>query len=414
MNFKEKIKDKHFYCIGTSYKKADASVRGLFSIDTIGQKKMLLKAKEEAVDGLVVISTCNRTEIYAFAQTPDEIVENLCRFSRATADDFEKYGYVYCGKEAVEHVFNVGCGLDSQILGDFEIIGQLKKSFALSKEYGLLNSYMDRLQNAVIQASKRIKNETELSSGVTSVAFASVKYILENVENISEKKILLFGIGKIGRNTCENLVKHIDNKNITLINRTNEKAKDIGGKFNLRVKQYDELEKEIQKSDILIVATGAQHTTVKKNMVPKEKEMLILDLSVPENVEKEIGDRQKITLIDIDSLSKMTDDTLEKRKEFIPKAQEIIEEIKEEFYKWVSNRQFAPAIHMLKDRLEKIRDVEILFHKKKIDEFQEEQIRVYSDRFIQKITTLYMNHLKKTDMVDENLLMIEEIFGENN
>ena len=122
-------------------------------------------------------------------------------------------------------MFRVGSGLDSQILGDFEIISQLKVSARKSKASGLLNTYTERLVNAVIRASKRIKNETELSSGATSVSFASVQYIMNTVQNISEKNILLFGVGKIGRNTCENLVKHTKNSHITLINRTKQKPR---------------------------------------------------------------------------------------------------------------------------------------------------------------------------------------------
>ena len=114
-------------------------------------------------------------------------------------------------------MFKVGTGLDSQILGDFEIIAQLKQSFKLSKKHQMLNPYMERLFNAVLQASKRIKNETELSSGATSVSYVSVRYMLDSIPDLDNKKIVLFGVGKIGRNTCENLVKHTKNKNIILI-----------------------------------------------------------------------------------------------------------------------------------------------------------------------------------------------------
>ena len=124
-------------------------------------------------------------------------------------------------------MFRVGSGLDSQILGDFEIISQLKLVPELLKKQGLLNPFIERLINAVIQASKRIKTETEISSGATSVSFASVQYILNNIRNSFKKNILLFGTGKIGRNTCENLVKHTKNEHITLINRTKTKLKKL-------------------------------------------------------------------------------------------------------------------------------------------------------------------------------------------
>jgi len=175
--------------------------------------------------------------------------------------------YVYKNNDAISHLFRVGTGLDSQILGDFEIISQLRQSFNRSKKFNIANPFLERLCNSVIQASKRIKNDTEISSGATSVAFASVQYIFKTIPDISEKNILLFGTGKIGRNTCENLIKHTKNSQITLINRTRDKAQRIAGKFDLVVKDYGDLQTEIRNSDVLIVATGAQSPTISKEMI---------------------------------------------------------------------------------------------------------------------------------------------------
>jgi len=271
---------KHFYTIGLSYKKADAEIRGHFSLDEDSKLRLLKQAKDEGIDGILVTSTCNRTEIYGFAQHPFQLIKLLCEHTHGTVEEFEKVAYVYKNKQAISHIFRVGTGLDSQILGDFEIISQLKIAFVRSKKLGLVNAFLERLVNAVIQASKRIKNETEISSGATSVSFASVQYILKNIESVSEKNILLFGTGKIGRNTCENLVKHTRNNHITLINRTKDKAEKIAGKFNLIVKDYADLQAEIRNADILIVATGAQNPTISKELIYSKKELLVLDLSI--------------------------------------------------------------------------------------------------------------------------------------
>jgi len=220
-------KHNTFYAIGLSYKKADAEIRGHFSLDTLSKEKILKEAKEEGVEGLLVISTCNRTELYGFAESTEQLIKLLSKYTQGAGDEFKKVAYTYKNHEAISHLFKVGTGLDSQILGDFEIISQIKQSFVISKKLGIANPFLERLCNAVIQASKRIKNETEISSGATSVAFASVQYILSRVPNISEKNILLFGIGKIGRNTCENLIKHTKNDHITLINRTKDKAERL-------------------------------------------------------------------------------------------------------------------------------------------------------------------------------------------
>ena len=300
--------------------------------------------------------------------------------------------------------------MDSQILGDFEIISQFKKAFILSKKYNLVNAFIERLQNSVIQASKRVKNETELSSGATSVSFASVQYILSNVKNISQKNILLFGTGKIGRNTCENLIKHTDNNHITLINRTKEKAQQIAGKFNVLVKNFSELTEELLQTDVLVVATGSKTPTINKDILPKDKEMLILDLSIPKNVDENVKTIKGVTLIHMDHLSQMTDSTLERRKTFIPDAQRIIKEVKAEFEDWLQNRRFAPTIRALKMELENLKNSEIDFQRKKINNFNEEQAEILSNRIIQKITTKFINHLKESNSAEDSLQFMQQIF----
>ncbi|HEY0045461.1 MAG TPA: glutamyl-tRNA reductase, partial [Flavobacterium sp.] len=197
-------KHQTFYAIGLSYKKADAAIRGKFSLDSKAKTNLLRQAKEDGIDSLIVTSTCNRTEIYGYAEHPFQLIKLLCDNSDGTVEDFQKVAYIYKNQEAVSHLFRVGTGLDSQILGDFEIISQIKSSFTEAKSIGVANAFMERLVNSVIQASKRIKTETGISSGATSVSFASVQFILRNVEDIKNKNILLFGTGKIGRNTCEN------------------------------------------------------------------------------------------------------------------------------------------------------------------------------------------------------------------
>ena len=225
-------KHSSFYAIGLSYKKADAEIRGKFSLDVPKIDAITLDAKKEGIEGLLAISTCNRTELFGFAQHPFELIQLLCKHTKGTVEEFQEVAYVFKNHDAFNHLFRVGTGLDSQILGDFEIISQIRQSFYRSKKHGMCNPFLERLCNSVIQASKRIKNETELSSGSTSVAFASVKYIKNNVSDISNKNILLFGTGKIGRNTCKNLVKHTKNTHITLINRTKQKAEAVAGKIS--------------------------------------------------------------------------------------------------------------------------------------------------------------------------------------
>ncbi|UMY66318.1 MULTISPECIES: glutamyl-tRNA reductase [unclassified Flavobacterium] len=404
-------KSTSFYAVGLSFKKADAETRGLFSLDAAGKQRVLEQAQQQGIGALLVTSTCNRTEIYGFAEHPFQLIGLLCGNTNGTVELFQQVGYVFKNHEAIGHMFRVGTGLDSQILGDFEIISQLKAGFNEAKAMGLVNTFLDRLLTSVIQASKRIKNETQISSGATSVSFASVQYILKNVEDVGGKNILLFGTGKIGRNTCENLVKHTKNSHITLINRTRDKAEKLAGKLNLVVRDYAELQTELQKADVLVVATGATNPTVDKAILNLRKPLLILDLSIPKNVHENVMSVEGVTLVHLDHLSQITDETLENRKKHIPAAEAIIEEIKSEFIAWTKARKFAPTIHALKEKLNAIKESELDFQSKKISNFNEEQAKIISDRIIHKITTHFANHLKdEATMVDESIEWIEKVF----
>ncbi|OAB80159.1 glutamyl-tRNA reductase [Cochleicola gelatinilyticus] len=407
--------ESHFYAIGLNYQKADAEIRGHFSISETAQKNILEQAKHQNIESLSVISTCNRTELYGFATHADQFINLLCEHTQGTVEEFEKVAYVLKGEQAISHLFKVGTGLDSQILGDFEIISQLRQGFKRSKKMGLLNNFMERLGNEVIRASKRIKNETEISSGATSVSFAAVQYIMARVPYVSEKNLLLFGTGKIGRNTCENLIKHTQNGHITLINRTKDKAEKIAGKFNLIVKDYADIQSEIAQTDVLIVATGAQQPTISKELLFLKKSLLILDLSIPKNVASDVTENEFVTLVHLDELSKVTDKTLAHRASQIPIAKAIIQEIEAEFNQWVQNRKFAPTIQALKSKLSEIKMGEIDFQRRKRSDFNEEQAEIISNRIIQKITTHVANHLKDdTFETADSVALIQKVFQLSN
>jgi len=402
---------ENFFVIGVSHIKANAKIRGQFSLNEEQRRHLLITSKDKAIDGLVISSTCNRTEMYGFADDKQTLIDLLCDFSNADQYLFEEYGYTLKNDEAIHHMFRVGGGLDSQILGDFEIISQMKKSFSIAKQEDTSNFFLERLFNSVIQASKRIKNETKLSSGVTSVSFASVHYILEQVDLKAAKNILLFGTGKIGRNTCENLVKHTHNKHITLINRTKEKAEQMAGKFDLTVKDISQLEKEIEKADILIVATGAQKPTISPEYIRKDKQLLILDLSIPKNVQESVEELPNVDLLHLDKLSKMTDETMKNRKSEVPLAKAIIAETKTDFYEWLQTRKYAPTIKALKERFQQFQAEELDYHKKKAGDIDEQQINEFSDRLIHKITRSFASHLKNANgSTDDSIELLNKVF----
>ena len=344
-------KIKQFYAIGVSHKTASIDLRGKFSLIDSQLHALFLDIKEREIEDLLIINTCNRTEIYAWSTSDTLLINLLCTYSEGTHEDFNQIGYSLRNNDAINHIFRVGTGLESQILGDFEVIGQIKQSFYRSKKMGVAHGKLERLINSVIHASKRIKTETQISSGATSVAFASVQYILKNVPGIAEKNILLFGTGKIGANTCENLVKHSQNDHIILINRTQEKAEKIAGKFPVQVKPFGELSASIRESDVLIVATSSQKYTITPELVHNKKPLLILDLSLPRNVDPELNNRSNTQVIHLDELSKITDAAFERRKKFIPQSEKILEIVKLDFTDWLTHRKYLPTLKAFREKI---------------------------------------------------------------
>ena len=402
-----------FYNVGLSYKKADVNVRGVFNVTKEDQVLLLKEAKENGCEGLFVVSTCNRTEISGFAKHPFELISLLVKYSKGNLEDFINVSNVYKNKAAVNHLFNVAAGLDSQILGDYEIVGQLKNSFIQAKKMGVTNTYLERLMNLVLQASKDVKNNTKLSSGTTSVSYVAIQYIIDNIPNYNEKKVLNFGLGDIGKNTCKNILEYTNNKNLTLINRTEGKALDFKKLHpEITVKNISELSQEINDTDILIVSTGANFPTITKEHIKEGKELLILDLSMPENVDVSLKKIEGISLVNVDELSKITDKTVEIRKQEIPIAEGIIEQYKNEFNDWISYRKFVPAVNALKESLQTIQSHEIDFHRKKINNFNEEHAEIITSHMIQKITTQFVKHLKDDETsVDQSIEVISKIFN---
>jgi glutamyl-tRNA reductase len=343
---------------------------------------------------------------------PCLLIELLCDFSEGDSKEFTEISNVYRDQTAIHNLFRIGTGLESQILGDYEIVGQLRQSFKVAKENKTTNAFIERLVNSVLQASKRVKNETKLSSGTTSVSYAAVQYIVRNLSDYNSKNILVYGLGKMGKHTCKNLAEYTQNKSVCLINRTEEKATEfVKDHASIRKSVIENLKEEIANTDVLIVSTGAEKPTITEEHLTEGKEILILDLSMPENVAHYLTDHKNVTLVNVDELSKVTDETLAKRLAEVPYAEEIIESHKLEFNDWLNHRRFTPAISALKKSLESIKNDEINFQKKKITNFDESQAEILTSRFIQKITTQFVKHLKdENTSVSESIDIIQRVF----
>jgi glutamyl-tRNA reductase len=344
----------HFFVAGINYKKADATMRGQFAINEQGYENILNLAPFSNVDSLFILSTCNRTEIYGCVQNAQQLMHLLCTQTTSDVSTLKSMGYVKSGIQAIEHLFNVSAGLDSQILGDYEIVGQLKHAVKFAKDRGHLNCFTERLVNGALQSSKTIKNETRLSDGTISVSFAAVQYLKENVTVKPDTKILVVGIGKIGRNTCKNLVDYLGTTNIVLINRSENKAKELASELGLQQAPLAELGNHVASSDIILVATNAEEPIILKSQLENQGKKLVIDLSIPYNVESAVSTLPDVTLINVDEISKIKDNTLKQREAETPKAKAIIAEHIAVFMDWCLMRQNAPALKVVKTQLNDI------------------------------------------------------------
>jgi len=298
----------NFTVIGINYHKANAATRSDFAVCASKLELITRAAKQHQINDLIVLSTCNRTELYGTAAAAT-MIGFLCSATQNSSAAFEDLGYVLHGMEAVDHLFRVAAGLDSQIIGDYEILMQLKKAARYAKENGLLGSLADRLVNFALQASKRIKSETQLSTGTVSVAYAAIEVIREKVTDIQHKNVLLVGAGKFGCNVARNILEYFPGANVSITNRTPVKAEDFA-------------------------STNANTFTILPEFFSSKKQRLLLDLSVPKCIDPAVQQKDGIVLMDVDQISAILDKTFAKRRAEIPRALAIINETLGEFVEW--------------------------------------------------------------------------------
>ncbi|HPW87829.1 MAG TPA: glutamyl-tRNA reductase [Kaistella chaponensis] len=386
-------KTANFAVLSISFEKADAETRGKFSFFDENIKHFVNEIHDQNLGDAFVVSTCNRTEIYTTTPNYLLIAELYCKTIGVSLTDFMQYVNILKREEALNHLYRVAAGLESQIIGDFEIIGQIKNAYyRFKKEKQNSNPFLERAINSAIQISKRIKNETGISNGAASVSYAAVHYILKNQTQISEKNILLLGVGEIGQNTVENLVKHVYKPKVKIANRSVAKAEKIAEKYKIPHIEFDQFQEELSKTDILIVATGAQHPIINKTHFPNGKETLVIDLSIPNNVEKNITENTNVSLVDVDQLSLHISETMVQRQKEIPKAEAIIKEMTKDFLEWEKKRKLAPNIHHFKAVLKNMERNEMHNIHKKHHYVEVEDMKL-SDKMIQKITNRFAKYI---------------------
>lgn len=340
------------FCIaGINYRKSDVFVRGKFSLTTEQCEQLLNEVVKKHIPGAFVLSTCNRTEIYGISSSPQELIELLCLHTQGRIKDFIEHGYTHRGLKAVEHLFKMAAGIDSQIIGDHEILSQLKVATKFAKQHNCINNFLERVINFAIESSKRIKTETKLSSGTVSVSYAAIEIIKEKIANLKNKKILLLGTGKFGYNVAVNLKTYLPDCSLTFCNRTDEKAAELAKKCEADFISYKDLATNANDADIMIVSTSAESYTVIPSFFSTEKSRLILDLSIPQNVDPAVKNLEGTDLMNVDEISAILNKTIDKRKAELPKALQIIDDTIEELKEWYVMQANNPVLRKMKSHL---------------------------------------------------------------
>ena len=400
-----------FISVGISHWKTPIDIRGNFSFSQEAVEAILEEAKELDIPSLFVVTTCNRAQFFAHTHNAFILKELFARHTKASLAEFEDYHFLLQDDEAVHQLFELCCGLDSMILGDLQIVSQVKEAAKYSNKKGMLDGYTHRLMQFMLQAYKDVRTDTVINEGPASVAHAAVLFMKERYKQLNAKKILLFGTGEIGETTVKNLQKY-PYKEMVLINRTRSKAEAIAEPLGIRVADIETLKKELEDCDIFIVATGAFEPTIRTEHFENiNREMLLLDLSVPRNIDKKVDSLEGIQLIDMDQLNNIQDETLATRRKSIPKARTIINLHKNEFYDWVTMRKLAPTIKALREKLHTYRTDELEQQKFRLSETELQKADKLAASVVNKIANQATEFIKsKHRQSDEMVKMVEQMF----
>ena len=395
-----------FYSIGISHWNCPLEIREQFSIDK--QQSIDFISDLKALGGSAfTVSTCNRTQVFANNTNIHQLKEKFIKYTGNQNDNFEKYGFMLQGDEAIQNLFEVSTGIDSQILGDLQIFSQVKDGVEIAKNNDCINSHMDRLLQFVFQANKEVQSFTTISKGAASVAHAAIIKIRQKTEHLrKDKNILLLGTGEIGQRTLENLNSQTKAK-ITIINRTLEKAQEIAKSQKVNYAPIESLVHEIAKADVVVVATSSKEYTINEEHIANlNSEKLFIDLSVPRNIDPKLASNQYIELVDMDQLNAEADKTLENRKKDIPKAKTIINLYKLEFEDWSKLHTLGPTIKNLKMTFEEMKNSEIEKYKGQYQQDELERIKPLIDSIVKKISSKNIEYLRNRYRVDKDILEV--------
>ncbi len=408
---------KFFKAILLSYNTAPVGVREIFALSKEESKILLNSIKENTeIQEALIISTCNRTELYysSIDDLSDLLLDLLCQLKDSSLGIAkENFEILNEQEDAIRHLFNVAAGLDAKVVGDMQIVGQVKAAYELSVEMEMAASFLHRLMHTVFFTNKRIVKETAFRSGIASVSFASSELIEELIENKEEVHVLVIGIGKMGKDVCKTLVE-LGFSNITIINRTISKSEELAAELSQKCKintgTLENIYEHIQEADVVVSAAETEEPIIKVEGlkgINYMKHKFFIDLSMPRNIEKEIEELPGIVLYNIDDIELKTSEAVQLRKSSIPQVRVIIEESIIEFSEWYTNMKVSPVIQKMRETFEQIREEEIERYKRKMSLEAQEIVEILTKSIIQKIIKNPVLHLKAACVRGESESMIK-------
>lgn len=420
--------------VGLNHKTAPVEIREKLAFNSKEAIKEALREiiKQKGISEAVVISTCNRVEIYAYTSNvcnseiqeqnySEEAIKNfLADFHKIERQNFEEYLYIHYDKKAVEHLFKVASSLDSMIVGEPQITGQVKEAYEIALSERTTSLILNHLMNRALFTAKRVRNETRIDENPVSVSYAAVGLIKKVFDELSKKSILLLGAGEMAELALKHLIGN-GIKNVYIVNRTFERAKELAKEFNGVAVPFENLKEQLIKTDIVICSTGATNYVITEKMVKevmplrKYRPIFFIDISVPRNIEPACNDLDNVYLYNIDDLQDVVDSNLLERKKEAEKALSIVQEETEKFFQWVNSLESVPVIVSIRNKAEQLRQEEVEKFKAKFKDLPPEllnSIDYLTQSIVNKImhspTIALKNNCENKDLI---IFSARRLFG---
>lgn len=378
---------------------APLEVRGRYVLQEEEARQLLQFLQQHGIQEAMVLSTCNRTEIYYHhAQSQEDLLFHLLGLLKhyPIAQDKSYFQHLEKGEAAIRHLFAVSLGLDSQVLGDLQIINQVKQAYQLSADMQMAGPFLHRLMHTIFFVNKRVVQETAFRDGAASTSYAAAELAKEIGGSLLQPIVLIVGTGEIGSDVCRNLSKWKEAE-VRITNRTYEKALALANEIGCVAYEFTALDQLVEEADIIISSVGISRPLFDKAYLQRfhlSSFKYFIDLGVPRSVDPDAEQLPGIIVYSLEDISQRVQESIEARRAAIPAVEALMEEGIAEFESWSREMEFSPTIKKLKNALEEIRQKEIAKYLKRLDERELETIDRITKGMIQKIIQLPVLQLK--------------------